>query len=448
MFSAPPGATWQLTGYGQIEQSIALSGGAWTTIGSGLSVPQQAQGFGLVSGQRVSVTDTTRSEFADGMTRAIGSLTSDVKASLAASNLDVALMADGLEAAINATGNQPILADVVTQLMSGDADIGTVVKGVIVSSVSIAAAAASMPVVGTLVAIVFLLAEKASIPRMGPAQVAALDKQYLDYCRDFTRRRPVGTDENNQVSPADLFAQRDPRAEAWKWLCGGASRDVKVRADYAKWFSVAKGKYNITGIPISVQKSMVALMEGIFAARRNPEPQLKVVPVGDNGRSLFPILAQITIDQYPKAWTLGSLKSLVDNFIAPAKTFYAQSGGLDVGIVAKKYPPCSRGFTKVDIGQALYNMLVDFEENMRDSNFRAEAELAVASLPPPKSTLILSPVIAKKLALIVKSTQRISASAAEVEANNRKAAIATTAVVLGAGAFYLARRYAKKRRGR
>jgi hypothetical protein len=404
-----------------------------------------------------------------------------VRAQIAASNPSLGIAIDGMVAIIEAVSDREpgwpmaievarIVADVLVDLLSGEGYLGAMIQEAVQAvaqaiGVSVSAVATAMPFVGAVVQAVCRVIEVANRPSVTAQERAGMDERYRKYCRGFVTNWNVpgyekGTDPFNAVSLADMFSQNDARARLWRWLAGGASRNGRVRADYSKWLNAAKSKYNIKGIPLHVMRQMNELMDGVFAARRDPNrpPGQKIVT--DNGAGVGGVLLHMTRDQMVLgAFNKASCQSLADNFIAPGKQVCVKAEYPETGVECDSYPACGQHNLGLKIGVAFYDFMMGYDTAIMDprSDIYADAEAKAAQAAQASNTFTLSPGAAKKLAAQVQHTTNVAEEAkaqadAQLKANAAvrrgsaaKAAAWSSAVLLGGGGFLMARRAAKKR---
>lgn len=272
-----------------------------------------------------------------------------------------------------------------------------------------------------------------------------MDQIYADYCQHFTEKHYRTTGPEGTATIADWFYHGDVRAKMWRWLAAGASRDPQERAQYASWLNAAAPKYGIRGIDLDVQRQMVALMEGIVASR--PDPDQLGVLYTDDGASLGAILLQVTYDEgitQPKSYTVASLESLADRFVAPGKQICVQREAA-AGITCEDYPPC-RHDTSVNVGRYFWDgLLKEWDRKLNDKYFREDAAAAAAKIPKT-SAIVVDRQIADSIAASVLASQSESALALGGAAHkSHLAAAISTALVLGGGSFWLARHIARRR---
>jgi len=496
-----PGGQWQTTGFGQTK-ILSLPGGVWEKRAtSGLVVPRRGSLLGsdgewhpLSSkpmpsyGNAFGVVDVpawpdtgdpwagyvwdkmaSPEEYAQGLNRGIGAITDDVKAQIAANNPELGIAIDGMSSIITAvTGEKAgwplaleiakILADVMLDMLRGDGALGVALKGALETAAkaigsSVAEIGQVVPFVGMLIEIVFAIIEGATYPKITEKEGEILEEKYEAACRSYTKHlRGTGY---KGVSIADMFTQNDSRARLWRWLAAGASRTEQVRNAYNSWLNAAKGQFNITGIPPHIQRQMQELMDGIFAARRDPDAPLGTMEYTDNGAGLGSILLEITyIQGVAGAFNKASLQSMADSFVAPGERFCIKREYPATGLACQDFPPCSSIGLK--IGEMFFDFIKQYERKYNDPMARLEAEQLVKDRPKT-STLILTPVLAQKLVSDVGDTitthdqavaeaKQLAANAAAKKSSVTKAAAVSSALLLGGGGFLLARRAAKKRR--
>jgi len=342
---------------------------------------------------------TSLSEYAVGTSAAIASITDDVKSQMAATNPEVAFAIDALSAVVGSiTGADPgaplgvqvaeALGSALIAVVSGSTPISSVVTEALSS---FAGFSEVVPFIGQIAGfVVNIVMDAVNRPAVTPAERDALNAQYKQYCAGSRAAAQYPTGPSG-FDPSDLVSQGDARMKLVHALALGASRDHDVsyvlpyesfwarKADYDKWLGKAKSKYGITGIPLHVQRQIILLLEGIYAARRDPHPDvIEESLIGDNGRSLMPILLQILLDQHRNnAFNERSLESLANWFIAPGQQFCTQASGSKAGVTCDDYPPCGES-----VGRALFSMLVQWNASvLEDPSMRAAAKAYVDGTP-------------------------------------------------------------------
>lgn len=356
----------------------------------------------------------TLSEYAVGTSTAIAGISSDVKAEMATTNPEVAFSVDALSTAIQAvTGASPgapvaaqvaeVLGSVIVDLVSGKSVVSTAVMDALGA---VEGFAEVVPFIGAIVGMFVDIVVASSAPKVSPQEQAALNDRYRQYCQDARGGavRPTGA---LSLDPADLVSQGDARMRLLELLAGGAARDSLVVERYNRWHGAAKGRYGITGVPLHVQRQMVLLLEGIYSARRDPNSPLGSEIIGDNGRSLMPILLQVTVDQGSRearglgqnAFNQDSLVSLANAFIAPGVQFCVKDTGGGAGVDCQDFPPCGDG-----VARSLWDMLKGWDTYVRDPTVRKAAGDFVMG-QPKTSNLVLDAAMTSKLLGSVEKTQ-------------------------------------------
>ena len=398
------------------------------------------------------VTQSTVDEFANGLSLAVGQLSPDSKQSFAESNPRLALGVDAMNIIVESVTGAPagapvgtqicsVVADVVTQISSGQGLVGSTVAS---AAASAGAAANAIPMVGQLVAqVVSMIGGAIAAAGISPAEDAALNQRYHETCQSCYRPHMFGYLQGTGpggIDPADMVAQGDVRIDAIQWLAGAGSRDPTVRAKYQQWLNAAAPKYKITGIPTPVARDIVRLLEGIHAARRDPDCVTCEVH-GDNGRFLFGMLMQILLDQSRKktpAWTLDSLNSLADWYIAPRQQYCVHSDFPSANVTCKYLGPCSKDDHQA-FAKSVVGMVIQWKATVEEEGNWKDAEAQVAAMPK-LSRLNLSPSATGKLMVI--------ADAAEQKQNKsrwlRGMLIAGGMTVAGGAAFVGARHLASR----
>lgn len=500
-----PRKQWNRSGFGQREV-VVLPGGWWEKKEtSGLYVPSNPKSLLGADGCWHAMTGkplpslgaldisgappgswspgASSEEYAHGISMAVGSITPDVRGQIAATNPMLGVAIDGMGAIIESvTGNKPglpiaidvavVVADVMSNLLLGKAAIDAIIDVTVEAiaqaiGASVSAAAEAIPFVGGFVRSVLSIIEAMSRPRISPEQRKELDQKYQSYCRSFVTNwnnpndpsAPRGTDEYNQVSMADLFAQNDARAQMWRMIAGGGSRNERVRSAYNRWIDGARKKYGITGIPVHVMRQMNEMMDGVFAARRDPNRAAGGQIFTDNGRAAGGILLHVTRDQMVAgAFNAASCQSLADNFVAPEKTICIQPSG-HAGQVCDDYPPCGQHRLGVRLGDAFWDFIYGYDSAIMDPHSDAyiDAEEAAKEAQSSGNNFTFTTEMAAKLAGQVQATMSVAGEAAAIAEKQRKAVVTTkkissakaaamsSAVLLGGGGFLMARRAAKKR---
>lgn len=483
-----PGGTWEKRAtsglYVSTQRSPRLllgADGAWHPM-SGTPLPSLGA-FGLTAGVEGNFAPgATPEEYATGFSKALGSMTEDVRNQIAVTNPTLGIAIDGMGAIIEATsGKEPgwpmvgevakIVANVLVDLLSADGVLGAIVQEVVEAvaqaiGTSVSSVATAIPFVGAFVGMVCQLIEAGTRPSITAQERTEMDGRYRRYCDGFVTKWNVpglqkGTDPNNAVSLADMFSQNDARAQTWRWLAGGASRDKRVRDSYNSWINRARGAYGITGIPLHIMRQMNEMMDGVFAARRDPSRKAGAEIFTDNGAGVGGILLHVTRDQMVLgAFNEASCQSLADNFIAPGKRVCVTAEYPKAGQTCDQYPPCGQHHLGVKFGVAFHSFIMGYDVAIMDphSPLYIDAERAAEEARKAKNKFTLSPAMAAKLTVKVQGTKAIAEEAAvlveeQFKANMAakrgsaaKAAAWSSAVLLGGGGFMMARRAAKKRR--
>lgn len=502
-----PGAQWQKPGLGQ-DETIALPGGWWQKgATSGLYEPAQPRlllgadgtwhpmtGRPLPSlgafGATVSAAPpgdyapgATPEEYASGFSYALGAITPDVRSQIAATNPDLGIAIDGMTAIVEAVSSKEpgwpmaieiarVLANVMVDMLSGRGTIGAMVQEAVAAAAraigaSVSAVAAAIPFIGAFVEVICRVVEAATRPEYTAQERAGMDERYRQYCAGFVHKwnvaggRYQGTDPFNAVSLADMFSQNDARAQVWRLIAGGASRYAGVRQGYNNWLPNAKKKFGITGIPLHIMRQMNEMMDGVFAARRDPNRRPGEAIVTDNGAGVGGILLHVTRDQMVmNAFNEASCQSLADTFITKGRTICIPPSGGKAAATCDDYPPCGQHSLGVKLGSALYDFIYGYDTAIMDPYNELYVEAAKKADEAPKTggKLTLSRDAAKKLTIQVQGTkavgeeaaaladEQLKANAAAKKSSVTKAAALSSAVLLGGGGFLMARRAAKKRR--
>lgn len=374
--------------------------------------PDPPAGVGSLWGSGPDPGPPTVAAYASGLSRALGSLTPDVKDSLAVTNPDVAVSIDAMSTIVESVTGSPLgsplvldtakkMATVMVKVVEGTADVATSVGAVakVVKNLG--------PIIPVLGEMAVIFAGAATAPAVSPIERQYLNQRWLEICNGYIEP-PVGTGGHGRIEPADLFRDSDYRARMLMWLAGAASPIASQRHAYHAWAAKARSAHGFRGIPVHVQRQMVALMNGIYAARRPRKRRLGDPIVGDNGRALMPILMQVAADQgsgAQPAFNRASLQSLANALIAPGQQICVAADYPKTGSTCDDYPPCGGGAggwgytargkrvnSGVRLGDSFYDWLVGWDVAVRDPSFRRKAEEALAARvgSQPKSRLVLS----------------------------------------------------------
>jgi len=471
-------------GLGGTGSELVPSGFQWPT-----NVDYAA---GLIDGMAVVAGDVGAPFDAGGLFNPpimdqIGGVTATLEA---ATNLKLSQLAGltyDLNALFNAT-EPAAIASAVTNLVTGEAATQAIQTGLEVAGVA-SEALDMIPVLGSIISGVVSFAvslmddDWTHIQATKNCQEIA-ERQQLAACqRAMAQATPQPTAGTAGPQPSDLFRpvayamQGRPRyalpisvASMFIVLCGGETQGAfqggVTRDDWRKIVAASKqstGNSRI-GIPQAVQRRMWKLCKGIMAGVNDPAPGKPVM--GDNGLALMPMLQDI-------CWNLLR----VGTHEAPSR---GNNFGIDgdlltrvSGVVTGKYKTsltCSDAFLEAHnfdspegAGQVpkayancamMINMAGSFSSALRYyQNGLIEAKVLNQDLTwntapkkklrIPKGLLTFAPATLAKLEKTAEAARQ-----GKKAVSNRKAAIATTTVVAGAGALWMARRIAKKKRGR
>ena len=295
---------------------------------------------------------------------------------------------------------------------------------------------------------------------------------------------PTGTSASG-VSPADIFRASYIAAQLghpppptvasmYVLLCGGETQGVGfTRAGHDRWLNKARKELGPQiGIDPWTQRKMWSLIKAIMFSVKNPEVTAELTVHGDNGRSAFALLQDITRKQYIAGrWTKQSARSLS----RVLGELYPRSQGVDCG------PACS-GVIRGDCDDYFYlEMALEnaqrawqavLEESFCQPGSAAAGEpCRWRALPTTRQAAALKRIPKKAVLLIGKAQmgsllttaarseetqgetaleQAAAAEAAAAEqaaveraANKKKALIVTVGVVAAFGVFVGARRLAR-----
>jgi hypothetical protein len=422
----------------------------------------------------------------------ITALTATLEATTGVSIGQLVGMAGNIAALAGST-NTVQTVQAVTQLVNGVLDIA-------VSIAKAAGAAASVlqvvPVLGQLIGImmdlmVFFLKEAQRYKQA----VVDCQTQAEDITRGMCQQRltwakPLPT-EAQTAQPSDVFrpvwtAMKEKKplpispASLYVMMCGGETRgEITGALSRSEWrdlverYKKKSGNKRI-GIPQSIQRKMWSLIKGIMSGVNYP--QIGAPVYGDNGRALMPILQDIAFNLH----RVGSrdrfqLPSRGDNFgidrgfmmllsrqITTKHYFshkcpYEASPGMAKGATPEGAASCHSFIDLADPwlhGIKLYENALKTSGLLRnDGTWNLKTYRRLTSTGAHKALLVIRGKalaglrIKHNMALnsAMVSTLRAAAETREKRENDRKAAIATTSVILGGGAFWAMRRLAKKR---
>jgi hypothetical protein len=317
--------------------------------------------------------------FANGISHALGGLTSGVRADFKANNPAVHDAVTSLSAILQAAGGiQPgqtmgiatarVVASVVQKVATGVASLASELGGQV--SAAVADMGAAIPLIGAYVSMVIDVIEAITYPTVTAAEHEKAKQRWLSSCRDtVARAQPVGTGSLGVVGPADLFrsvlfARTTTSVHVQRvlppniaglivLLCGDAA--VGYGYSVGGW-QLDAGKIPGMKIPRPVRQSMWRIVQAIMASVR--DPQAFGVVVGDNGRSMMPLLAQILADQYARGnWNTDTARWLLDRRIIGmmARTVRVAGEGMRAGSVSVPMPACSAA--GYDIGETLFQFV-------------------------------------------------------------------------------------------
>jgi hypothetical protein len=313
-----------------------------------------------------------------------------------------------------------------------------------------------------------------------------------------------GADFQGRVTPADTFrglayvfrkgSQKIPASPAslYLLLCGGE----------AQGFGLSRREYNDlkkqntgtgSGIPVGTQRRMWKLIRALMSSAQPPLSAFK--RTSDQGATIMPILQELVrtswvAGHWNQNWLQVLNHTIGQRHRMSASTHFNCGGSSAIKRVNIHGEADCSGHYRVpatcacwgptveyqeragsygaffDIVPAFMNSLVQWKLQLGENFYNQEKGAWDVASPKSRfrlalvrkvSMVVFSPKQGKQLVKDIKSAADASKGidpaeaarikkAKELEARNRKAAIGTTAVVLGAGSFVLARKAAKKAR--
>ena len=234
------------------------------------------------------------------------------------------------------------------------------------------------------------------------------------------------------------------------WLCGGETQNkVMSRARYDAIVNDERKKQNDPklGIPVEVQRRMWSLIKGLCKCVQAPVSETAII--GDQGRSLYPLLMDIVYQhwKFPTRvrslpneghWTEGLLRRLAWEMSEAHTTLW--SGPVNDVMTSGRWD--GRCFDAVDVvgsqanATGFFGMLQSYQTGLRVAFGRADGTLGSGVTNP---ILKMNLATAKKTSLVVVSSVQANALIGKLKATKKltapqKAAVAASAV----GGSYLA----------
>lgn len=458
---------------------------------SGIKWPKEADHAGGIIDAVGSVVDVADTSFDQGgivnppIMAQIGALQATLESTTGMSLGQLVGLARNISALTNATDTVQITT-AVNQLVQGSLQIAvSVMKAVGVATSAIQV----VPILGQLVGIMMevVAAAQAAQAQWRWAQDECqrrAEQQTLRLCqRRVSEARAVAT-EGSQPQPSDMFRpvfyamQRKTALpltsiSIYVMLCGGETRGQIAGMSRTEWRALVDAMPNKRiGIPQSMQRKMWSLIKGIMRGSNYPQPGSPVM--GDNGRALMPILQDMIWNLYRvgssgphQLPSRGSNYGIDEAFLVEISKLITKKHGvyLECNDLHEKSGWASgskptggetcRSF--VELSDPFIKGLRDYQNELMTTGLLRKD--LTWNLNPPR----LTPGAAKMAMIFVKgaalkrltnislraslaATLSTSRAAAAKRKNDRKAAIATTSVVLGAGAFWAMRRRAKMAR--
>ncbi len=202
-------------------------------------------------------------------------------------------------------------------------------EGVVVGGVQLAAqvseALSAIPIMGTIANFVCnIISMIFDSQGVYEESVAEADRQCQDKLENICSYalqsgQPIGTGSEG-VTPSDMFrghlyayrAGTAPPANVagmYLGLCGGETQGFGYsRQAYDSLLTKVRtlpGCANV-GISPDIQRVMWKLIKGIIFSAESPEIRADITPIGDKGRSLFPILQDIVRNEYLRNQITGN----------------------------------------------------------------------------------------------------------------------------------------------
>lgn len=221
-------------------------------------------------------------------------------------------------------------------------------------------------------------------------------------------------------------------------LCGSQTQNIGMTdAVYQQVLAAARVHSPGVGIAPAIQRTMWKLIKGIMASVEDPGIHASIAPIGDKGRSLFPILQDIVRNEYLRYQATGV--GGWDDYLAQAMSdvLVGQVGGWGVAqsaVVARTTPcDCSSPERLIDLSPALVASVGAWQWQLQERCFDFDTGRYVYGGPPAdpsrvKGVLVISPAQARALAHAVSG---------ETESAPLPAAAKALLAAGGLGAAYL-----------
>lgn len=354
----------------------------------------------------------------------------------------------------------------VNQLLTGTLDIAASLSKDVATAVE---SFQSIPFFGTIMDTMLgfisdVLSSQARYSQHAAACQQRADQHLDRFCSELSRistPRPTGP---SGQTPADMF-----RPLAVRYQKGSRQYPANVSTIYlllcgeeTQGFGFPRGHRFPQGtkiqIPRDTQRRMWRLIRGLMKQAKNPSITASFAELsdGDDGYSLMPILQDIVYNE----WMAGRISRPMLNYLSDYglywTDYYVECPDLSKGEIGAGAMPAGAGSCRDRLNlastfeqsiQKYKNQLRAYYwdpskntwKNPRGANFIQVGN--VAKVPGARGILTLS----KEAIQQIEETQRAQhLGLPGLSADERKAAIATTAVVLGGGSFLMARRVAKR----
>jgi hypothetical protein len=193
---------------------------------------------------------------------------------------------------------------------------------------------------------------------------------------------PFGTGSEG-VTPSDMFRQNlyAYRGKAtypinigsmYIGLCGGEAQGVGIdRARYNEMMGWVRAKHGASiGINPEIQKTMWKLIKGIMFSAERTDIRVDITPIGDKGRSLFPILQDIVRNEYLRFKTTGKggwnddvALAISDYTVGWVQAQGKSTGGVGVAVT---FCDCASPVRRVDLTRALVESVFKWQAHLQE----------------------------------------------------------------------------------
>jgi len=272
-----------------------------------------------------------------------------------------------------------------------DALNGNVV-GVVVGAAelvaNVASALSAIPLIGQMVeaicSVVCGVIDYYEQQAAAPDEAVALCQQGLvQDCKDvFDAAIPLPSGAEG-VTPSDMFrgcfyayqAGNTPPisvASMYVLLCGAETQGFGFsRPAYDALLGAVRGTYPNVGIAPEIQRRMWKLIQGIMWAAEPPGLRVDITPIGDKGRSLFPILQDIVRNEWARyqvtgvgGWNMSLASQMSDFLMGPATERTQIHGG------AQASCNCTRPVRRAGLERSLEQSVERWQAVLQENFFK------------------------------------------------------------------------------